>query len=116
MKCEVTILVMNTKFLPLLLYLLVIGDYYDTVAANSLRSDGVVLIVPDGSSQPSPFGQIWSSVINISLDPAKFIPSTKSKMINVPPASQRLLEFGKLIELVSEGKCNDPYHLMLLLR
>lgn len=96
---------MKTKISPFLCYLLVIG-FYDTVTA-SIGSDGVVLIVPDGSLQPSPLDQIWSSVMNISLDPAKFIPSTKSKMINVPPASQRLLEFGTLIELVSDVRVNE---------
>jgi hypothetical protein len=76
--------------------LLVIGCH---VVTASLRSDEMMLIVPDVSSQASPMDQIWSSFWNISLDPAKLIPSTQSKMMKAPPASQRLLEFGTFILL-----------------
>ena len=74
---------------------LLIG-FHEAVFVASLPSDEMRLIVPDGSSQPSPLNQIWSSFMNISLDPANLIPSTQSKMMKVPPASQRLLEFGML--------------------
>lgn len=37
---------------------------------------------------------IWSSLMNISFDPAELISSQKK--IKVPPAEQRLLEFGTL--------------------
>ena len=86
--------------------LLIIG-VHDAVTAN-FPSDEMMLIVPDAASQQaSPLDQIWSSFWNISLDPAKLIPSTQSKMIKVPPASQRLLEFGTSIRL--------PYRNELLL-
>jgi hypothetical protein len=60
----------------------------------------LTVIVPDSTTatttlQPSsPFlRQIYSTVMNVSFDPAYFIPATQSK-IKVPPASQRMLEFG----------------------
>jgi hypothetical protein len=86
---------MKMKSFSFLTLLLVIGVHDNTVTAASLGSDEMILIVPDASSQPSPMDQMWSSFWNISLDPAKLIPSTQSKMMmKVLPASQRLLEFG----------------------
>jgi hypothetical protein len=55
-----------------------------------------MMILPDATfhqQAPSTIDTIWSTIMDISFDPAKFIPSTQSK-IKVPPASQRLLEFG----------------------
>jgi hypothetical protein len=55
-----------------------------------------MMILPDATfhqQAPSTIDTIWSTIMDISFDPANFIPSTQSK-IKVPPASQRLLEFG----------------------
>lgn len=93
--------VLTMKSFSFLNVLWVIGVHNAITATGSLRSGEMMLIVPDASSQPSPMDQIWSSFWNISLDPAKLIPSTQSKMVKVPPASQRLLEFGTLMTKTS---------------
>jgi hypothetical protein len=95
---------MNVKSFSFLNVLLVIS--VQDAVTTSLRSDEMVLIVSDVSSQPSPVDQMWSSFWNISLDPAKLIPSTQSKIMKVPPASQRLLEFGTYITVKPNSNMN----------
>jgi hypothetical protein len=54
------------------------------------------MMVPPDSVKTPTMNQVWSSLfMDLSFDPGKFI-SSQSK-IKVPPASQRLLEFGTLL-------------------
>jgi hypothetical protein len=80
-----------------------------TATIESKKITSLMMIVPDTTIQQqqqelplsssimttttTSLDTMWSLMMNISFDPAKFIPATQST-IKVPPASQRILEYG----------------------